>query len=1023
MKRCILAVSAICVLLVPAASRSWNQSEIEWLTISTEHFSIQYHPGLDRCAQRVAEIAETIYGPITSLYGYEPDGKIYFNIADVEDESQGSTYFYVNRIDMSAAPFDFWFRGSSSWLADVITHEFTHMISVQKSFKYPRRVPSLYVQAIGFEKEKRPDVINGYPNLQVSVPVPGELLPNWFAEGLAQYQCDAARHDIWDSHRDMLLRSAYLGKRLLTLDEMGVFSKTSLGAEMVYNQGFSMVRFIAERYGQDKLREMAANVSALKTWSFAGPCKRALGIDDRELHRLWKEDLAKKYDPVAARLAGRGIDGEKAAGKGFMNLFPLADGRRGGFYYLSNRGRDYVELDLVYHGPEGRERVLESGVSSRFALSPDGTTLCFSRKGRGNDHGYLRSDLYLYSIEREKTKRLTRGLRAANPAWSPDAKSIACSVTESGAHRIAIVDAETGSCRLVTPLVAGREYVGFSWGGRGILAARFDGTSRDIVLVDPASGSETVVLEGPADERDPFWDGEGAGFFYASDRSGIFNLYYHPMDGSGDLMLTDCLGGAFSPAAAGESVVYAGFGPDGFDIRNLASWRERGAAIDPSGDDARLLHERSSIAMGGLTSCRAPGAAVEGAEGLAAAPAAAENAAGFAGTPAAAVSFAKSFDIEYSKVFIYPRLMIFDGVPRIGVFLDSGDFLSRQNVFAGAAVNADGEFDLNLSVETRQFKPTFGLDVYRNRKRYEARGTLETGNAADLEIRYDLWDAYFWCSMELRPTTQFSRQEAVLQYNHGEYGVNMQIWELLDTREFRGEGGWNYYLANELSLLLHYKSIRAEIDADVNPRSGRSINLEATAAFDKLHSGDFAWAFKPVYDRDYFGRYLFNYDEYLPLPFWRHALSFHIQGGALDRSDINDFFYLYLGSRDGLRGYSYFSMGGRKTLMGRVTYRFPVWRNLNRQALHLYLGSLYAGVYAEAGKAWNEDTFDLDGAKKDVGFDLRLKGFSFYSYPIAASFEAAYALDDVVYRDPYNTFMTQYEQKKWKFYGSVLFSF
>jgi hypothetical protein len=108
---------------------------------------------------------------------------------------------------------------------------------------------------------------------------------------------------------------------------------------------------------------------------------------------------------------------------------------------------------------------------------------------------------------------------------------------------------------------------------------------------------------------------------------------------------------------------------------------------------------------------------------------------------------------------------------------------------------------------------------------------------------------------------------------------------------------------------------------------------------------------------------------------------------------------------------------------GRLTYRFPVVRNVNRQVLWIYLGSLYAGAFAEAGKAWTGDELDLNGNKKDIGFDLRLKGFTFCSYPIAASFEAAYGLNDVEYRDPFNTFATFYEGKEWKYYGSILFSF
>jgi len=994
MKKAMFLAAILCLGLVPSRSIAWNQSEIAWLTISTEHFNIQYHKGLERYAVEAAAIAESVYGPITELYQYKPDGKVYFNISDTEDESNGSTYYYLNRIDITATPYDFWFRGSSSWLADVIAHEFTHMVSMQSSFKYPRRIPSFYLQALNFEKEKRPDVIYGYPNLQVSVPVPGELIPNWFAEGMAQYQSAGARHDIWDSHRDMLLRTSFVSERLLTLDEMGVFGKTSRGSEMVYNQGFSLLRFIVRRFGEDKMRELASAFASIRTWGFGGACKRVLGVSDTELYRMWKEDLATAYYPVAAKVREREIDGERAAGEGFMNLFPVPGRDVRDFYYLSNRGRDYADLDIVRRTEDGKTRSIVSGVSSRFSVSPDGARICFSRKTRSNDRGYLRNDLYLYSVDAKKEKRLTRGLRATNPDWSPDGTQIACVVTGDGAQRIAIIDAGTGNHAFSTPPVSGREYMGISWGTGGLLATRFDGSSRDIVRIDPKTGVEEILVATAADDRDPCWNADGSAFFYASDRTGIFNIYFHVMDSASDLMVTNCIGGAFAPAAAGESLLYSGYGADGFEIRSLADWHARSVPVDDRLDDGRLMEERRGIAAApGAEDVDAPGGDTK-------------------------------FGIEYTKLFLYPRLLVFQGKPRIGLFLDSGDYLGRQNVFAGGAVSAEGEFDLNLAVETRQFKPTFGFELYRSRTRYEYQSQLEDGSNFDFKVRYDLWDAFFTCAMEFEPTTQFSRREAVLQYNHGEYGVNVELWELLKQREFKAEIGWNYYVANELSLLWHYRNIRKEVDADINPRGGRTVDLEITRAFDKLHSGDFeAGLFRPIYNKDYFGRYQLAYSEYVPLPLWRHALAIEFKGGAIDKSSINDFFYLYLGGRDGLRGYSYYSMGGTRMALGRLTYRFPVVRNVNRQVLWIYLGSLYAGAFAEAGKAWTEDELDLNGNKKDIGFDLRLKGFTFCSYPIAASFEAAYGLNDVVYRDPFNTFATFYEGKEWKYYGSILFSF
>jgi hypothetical protein len=1011
MKRALFLVAVLGVALVPVHTRAWNQSEIPWMTISTEHFNIQYHPGLEQYAAQAAEIAESVYGPITDLYGYKPDGKIYFNISDKEDESQGSTYFYLNRIDITATPLDFAFRGSSAWLSDVITHEFAHMVSVQSSFKFPRWMPSFYFQAVNFEKEKRPDVINGYPNVMVSVPIPGELLPNWFAEGIAQYQCRPARHDIWDSHRDMLLRSAYVGGRLLTLSEMGVFGKDSRGSEMVYNQGFSMVRFIASRFGEEKLRELASVFSSLRSWGFGRPCKKVLGVSDDELYRMWKADLAGQYGPVAARIREREIDGTRETQKGFLNLCPVPGGDRGGFYYVSNAGHDYSDLSLVYRALDRRERRLASGVGSRFAVSADGAKICFTRRTRKNEHQYLRNDIYSYNLEKKKEKRLTRGLRATNPEWSPDGRRIACVITGEGSQRVAVVDGESGSHTLLTSAVKGREYYRLSWGKSGILANRFDGVSRDIVLIDPATGSETAVIATPADERDPSWDEDNLGFFYASDRTGIFNIYYHHLGDTLDLMVTNCIGGAFSPKNAGTVLLFSGYGPDGYEIRSLENWQALAAPLQDQQDDKKLFAERQSIGF----AHGAPGAGAADGKG---------STLGLLDAQQKESADAKHFGIEYTKLFLYPRIMVYENKLRVGVFLDSGDYLGRQSVFGGGSMNSDGDFDLNLSLETRQFKPTLGFEVYRSRKFYSAyQPQIRPGINGEYVIRYDLWDAFFTCKMELRPTTPFYRNEAVLQYNHGEYGLNVEVWEYRNQKEFKGEGGWNYYLANEVSLLFHYMSIQEEVDADINPRSGRTLDVEVTQAYDKLHSGEFEFMFRPAYNRDYFGRYVLAYEEHVPLPFLRHAASLWLKGAAIDRSRINDFFYLYLGGRDGLRGYSYFSMGGTKLALARFTYRFPVWRNINRQAGALHLGSFYAAAFAEAGKAWNENKLDLNGNKKDVGFELRFKGFTFYSFPIAASFEGAYGLNDVNYRDPFNTFAVFYEGHSWRYYGNVLFSF
>ncbi|MEN8210047.1 MAG: biopolymer transporter Tol, partial [Candidatus Fermentibacteria bacterium] len=231
----ILKASFMLIILVLSAGRlsAWNHSELDWKTIDTEHFAIHFHDGVEASAFEVARIAEAVYIPVTRLYEYEPD-RVHIHITDRAGLPEGASYYYLDRIDIDTDDIDFHLRGNADWLRNVITHEFTHMVSLQASMKMPRWMPAIYLQAFNFETEKRPDVITGYPNFTGSVPLSGEVVPNWFAEGIAQYQAYGGRHDIWDSHRDMVLRMAVLDDRLLTLDQMGVFGKSSSDAELLY---------------------------------------------------------------------------------------------------------------------------------------------------------------------------------------------------------------------------------------------------------------------------------------------------------------------------------------------------------------------------------------------------------------------------------------------------------------------------------------------------------------------------------------------------------------------------------------------------------------------------------------------------------------------------------------------------------------------------------------------------------------------------------------------------------------------
>ena len=141
---------------------------------------MHYHEETENTARESATVAEAIYHPITDFYSFKPEEKTHLVLLDPDDYSNGAAYYYDNKIVIWASPLDFELRGSHRWLQNVITHEFAHIVSLQKSMKMGTRIPGGYLQIMNYEKENRPDVLYGYPNSIISYPFPGTCIPPWF---------------------------------------------------------------------------------------------------------------------------------------------------------------------------------------------------------------------------------------------------------------------------------------------------------------------------------------------------------------------------------------------------------------------------------------------------------------------------------------------------------------------------------------------------------------------------------------------------------------------------------------------------------------------------------------------------------------------------------------------------------------------------------------------------------------------------------------------------------------------------
>ena len=1019
----------LCLLLSWAgASLAQNHPELAWQVVETEHFRIFYHEGLERVAARAARIAEAAYAPLTALYGYEPDGRVRIVLKDHDDYANGAAFFYQDTIEIWATSLDhdFDLRGSSDWLRNVITHEFAHIISLGAARKGVQRVPALYLQYFGYQREKnRPDILTGYPDVIASYPVMGTVVPMWLAEGAAQYGTSTTAHDRWDANRDMVLRSLVLADEQLSFDQMGVFGKQGFGNEYVYDHGFGLVRYIAETYGEEKVAELYRAASQWHTLAIDGACKKVLGKSADELYGEWIESLRQGYQAQVAAL-GPLREGEPIAEVGFSNLRPrlAPDGEQ--LAYLSTRKRHHYPHGLIVRDlATGEEEIAAfPAAASTVDWSPDGRKLLFSRIDRADKYGSRQADIYEWDSaaagpsfwhnmlwfvpamvsgtapETPRIKRLTRGLRALYPTYSPDGEWIVFVQNKNANNNLAMMRADGTGLRYLTHFADGTQLYTphFSPDGRKLAFAIAREGQRDIAVVELDAEGELLAerafelaIATPGTDRDPTWSADGAKLVFASDFSGIFNIYALNLETRALRQITNTVGGAFSPAVGldGE-VIFTAYTAAGFEIRRL---RDEGT---PVAAEEAWFSQDVPLNWGDAPVLALPSAP-------------------------------QAYGIDFLKTGILPRLFVDEGRFKAGAYIASSDVLNRQSISAGGAIAPDNaDRDLFAIYEFKGFRPTFFLEAFNQRRR-SARGDSSKARAGIVNaVNYNLSQFNAGVRGKLG---RYGQLTASAMYER--YDASVQ-WEAFVPRRDGGLGferqrqrpfGYTYLNGFGLGLTYRLELIARRRDRAISP-VGRQLYARYDRMFNYFIDGfnEQASFIDENYIKLFYNQFTVDWREHMSMP-GNTRLGLRLYGGWIDNdavsdtSRVGDFFDYRLGGLNFMKGYTFYSIEGRKALMGTATLRFPLLPNMDKRVAQLYFDKVYGALYTSMGKAWDRNIgewnewYEREGPLRDVGGQLRFDLISYYSVPTRVQVDVAYGIDEVP------------DKGRWKSYFTVLFGY
>ena len=999
--------------------------ELDWYTIKGEHVEVHFHNGAERTAKVVAKIADEVWGSITSLYQYEPS-TVHFIIKDIDDYSNGATYFFDNKIEIWTSALDFDLRGAHNWLRNVISHEFTHMVQIQAAMKLSRSLPAVFLQLLNYQEERRPDILYGYPNYVISYPIATVNIPAWFAEGTAQYMRQEFDYDNWDTHRDMILRSYALDGNMLTWNQMGVFGKTSLGNESVYNSGFALTRYISQKYGEDKLREITKKLGNFGNFTIDAAFEDVLGKNGTEIYTEWQNYLVEDYTKRSEKVLANLVEGQKIAEKGFGNFYPTfsKDGKK--IYYISNKSGDYFSPSGIYEYDieSGKDKLLVNGVRSTFSWIPGQNKILYAKITEDNPDWYNVHDLFIYDVDNDDEIRLTENLRANQPNISNNGKKIVFIFQKDGTTNLGSVDIDGTNFKALTSYANGEQVYNpkFSNDDSYIIFDYSYHQTRDIAKINVNGGEVEFVIQTDNDERNPVNDRDG-NLIYASDETGIFNIYSMNALTKEKKQLTNVIGGAFMPDInANGDITYAGYTSSGYKIflikneeeKNVVEsdryvWRKN-PPLDmskPNGD----IGQFDVNALKNFNDYETPNYEVEKYKG----------------------AFSSLTFFPFIRFDNYNTGNSFIQKIKPGLYVSSNDMLNRYSIFAGAAINTRLERDLFLIFEYKNklplisslgLKPELSAELYStSRKTSGIEFTLaEGGDTLSTDITYNLFEFDLaakhrifnrFNNLELRFI--FSRYTATIG-SFTYYNYNNNTYELAPTTDD------TYFIGRDLRLTYNFEVIAPTRDNDINP-IGAKLKITYDYEWNRFNNeGNYTvedGLLKPNYNDFNFHRLLFDGNLYFPL--WAdHTLSTRLVGGTIFGPAVPDFFDFYLGGLIGMKAYPFYSISGNEIAWINLTYRFPLWRDIDYKLSFLYFDKIFLSFHFDYGNAWTGNIPAQSDFKKGAGTEIRLQMNSYYLFPTALFFNASYGFDR--FEKVVDSGVASYG-KEWRFYGGILFGF
>ncbi len=616
----IIYLLFFCSIALPALANPHYDPNLQWQVLESPHFSVYFHQNknsnkytnsnnsynsfdinVNCLAQDIADIAEEVYRQVNAQLGspkHHHLQKIAIIIEDFSDYALGFASSFPHRVIRlsltapTAKSFDMKFK---SWLKIVITHEYTHLAHFEMTGGFITALRALFGQII----------------------TPNALQPTWSTEGLAVYnetKFTTGGRGV-DSRYDMYLRMATLENRFNTLDQINGYYLTSWpGSTAPYIYGQSLIHFIAQKYGEDKLIDFSETFCQYPYLGINFALKKNIGLNLDELYETWKEYLKEKYQlQVQETISLKSItESQQLTKYNYWVDYPqwllTPNGDRIAFRVSTPHSYPFIQIidplnpsiPLTLRSIKNQPLVKRVyGRDSSFSISADSSKIIYS-KLVDYEQFYKFYDLYLFDLKTKKEIRLSEGLRARDPSFSPDPNNtqIVAVINEAGTNNLALINLQSSHSAInenqptynpitkenivyLTDFHDDTQLYQSSWSPQGDIIAfsAWHQGYQDIYVLnlnsnlnlDPNKNfilSLWPIFQDQYNDLSPCWSPDGQYLFFSSDRTGIYNIFAFSLTDKKLYQITNVLGGAFQPALSpdGRKLAFINYQATGYEL-------------------------------------------------------------------------------------------------------------------------------------------------------------------------------------------------------------------------------------------------------------------------------------------------------------------------------------------------------------------------------------------------------------------------------------------------------------------------